>query len=122
MEIKYTKEQTDELVSGYKAISELDISDAAKHDEREDFILKYMGKHDKSKKSIIAKLSKSGVYISRPRISKVTGEKPETKEQMLQKIANKLGMDVSKLEGIDKSPKIALQNLLKRLDENEDYR
>lgn len=109
VEIKYTKEQTDELISGYTAAKDAD--------ERDDFILKYMGKHGKSKKSIIAKLSKSGKYISRPRVSKVTGGKPETKEQMLQKIANKLGMDIEKLEGIDKSPKLSLQNLLNRLEE-----
>ena len=109
MEIKYTDEQAKELVDGYVA--------ATTHDERDDYILIFMGKHKKSKKSVIAKLSKCGKYIVKPKLSKVTGGTPETKKQMLEKIALKLGMSVEELEGVDKSPKLSLQNMLKRLSE-----
>ena len=115
MQLKYTEEQETELVSGYKACEG--------HDEREDFILKFMGKHGHSKRSIIAKLSKmrnadgTSVYIARPKVSKVTGDTPETKAQMCQHIGNKMGLDISKLEGLDKTPKLTLQRILKRLDE-----
>jgi len=117
MEIKYTKEQEDELIGGYTSVAEMNIDATSKQDEREDYILKYMAKHSKSKKSVIAKLSKSGVYITRPKVSKVTGTKPETKEQMLTSIALKLGMSFEDLEGLDKGPKLSLQRLLKRVSE-----
>ena len=107
--IKYTETQEKELTEGYCACNT--------HDEREDFILKYMHKHSKSKSSVISKLSKMRnalgeiIYIKRPKVSKVTGGKPETKEQMLQKVASLLGINVEKLEGIDKGPKLSLLNL-----------
>lgn len=115
MEIKYTPEQTKELFDLYDCI---DFSDAEdKHTAREIVIANFMAKHNKSKKSVVAKLSKANKYVIRPKLSKVTGGKPETKEQMLQKIAHKLGMDISKLAGIDKGPKLSLQNLLDRVNE-----
>lgn len=108
MELKYTAEQESELINLYNA--------CGTHEDRENVILKFMGKHGKSKKSVIAKLSKSGQYIPKPKISKVTGEKPETKEQMVQKICFNLGLN--ELEGLDKAPKLTLQRLLSRLNED----
>lgn len=114
---------------GYTQLQEIALRDgylqfgANDHDEREQFIAQYMLKHEKSKKSVIGKLSKmkdtNGVpiYIPRPKISKVTKGAPETKAQMVEKIAHKLGLDIAKLEGIDKSPKLSLLNLLRRLEE-----
>ena len=105
--LKYTPEQETEL-GNYTNLST--------DDERENFILKFMAKHDKSNRSLVAKLSKMGIYKARPKVSTVTGEKAETKEQIVGKIARKLGM--SELEGLDKSPKLTLVRLLKRLEEN----
>ena len=117
---KYTKEQADELFTVY-----LDF-DKDDHDGRERFIEAYWKKHKKTKRSVISKLSKTfdkdgnKIYIARPRVSKVTNASPETKREMLQKIANKLGADISKLEGIDKSPKLSLLNLYRLIDEYVD--
>jgi hypothetical protein len=113
--IKYTPDQEDELKDGYNAINFLAISDTQKHDEREIYILKYMAKHSKSKRSVIAKLSKMGIYIARPKISKVTGDKPETKEKMVSDIAIALGMNPEELEGLDKTPKLVLMKLRERI-------
>jgi len=111
MNLKYTRDQETELTEEYKAFHPDD------HDGRETYILKFMAKHDKTKRSVTAKLSKLGIYIARPKVSKVTGEKAVTKEQMVNTVALKLGMDVGQLEGLDKAPKLTLQNLLKRLEE-----
>ena len=114
---KYSKEQADELFSLY-----LDF-DPDDHDGREKFIASYCKKHEKTKRSVISKLSKTldrdgnKIYIARPKVSKVTNAFPETKREMLQKIANKLGADISKLEGIDISPKLSLLNLYKLICE-----
>lgn len=119
--IKYTQDQEDELKDGYTAIDFLDISDSEKHDARETYILKFMGKHSKSKRSVIAKLSKmrnadgSSLYIARPKISKITGDKPETKEKMVSDIAIALGMNPEDLEGLDKTPKLVLMKLRERI-------
>ena len=108
--LKYTPEQETEL----KVYEE-----CTSHDEREEFILKFMVKHDKTSRSLIAKLAKMGIYKARPKMSTVTGEKAETKEQMVGKIARNLGMKEDELEGLDKSPKLTLVRLLKRLAEFE---
>lgn len=111
MQLKYTIEQEEELKL-YALIS----GDT----EREDFILKFMQKHDKSSRSLIAKLSKMQLYKARPKMSTVTGEKAETKKQMVGKIARNLGVKEDELEGLDKSPKLTLVRLLKRLNEQSD--
>ena len=107
--IKYTSEQEKELEDGYKSCES--------HDEREDYILKYMGKHNKSKRSVIAKLSKMNIYVPRPKISKVTNEYPETKESMVSDITVKLGLNDGELEGLVKTPKLILLRLRKRIEE-----
>lgn len=109
--IKYTKEQEEELLEGYPAC-ETD-------DERDDFMLKFQAKHDKSSRSLIAKLSKMGIYVIKPKLSKVTNEKAETKEQMVGKITRKLGFKDGELEGLDKTPKLVLVKVLKRLEQDD---
>ena len=73
-------------------------------------LLAFADKWDKSERSIIAKLSKMGIYKSKVKLSKVTGSKCETKEQLVARIEvmyNKVG-----LEGLDKAPKLTLLKLL----------
>lgn len=105
--LKYTKMQEEELRTTYTTFTT--------HSEREEYIERFMSKHNKTKRSVVAKLSKMRIYINRPKTSKVTGDIPETKKQMLDKIAFALGINPEKLEGMDKSPKLALLNLLKRV-------
>jgi hypothetical protein len=108
LNLKYTPEQEEELKQ---------YEDIENYDEREDFILKFMHKHNKSKKSLVAKLSKMGIYKSKPKISKVTGDTPETKTQMVEKLGRKWGMNANELEGLDKAPKLTLMKILKRFEE-----
>jgi len=110
--MKYTPELQKMLVDGYTDIDWLMCSDEDKHDAREAFILAFSRKHTKSKASIIAKLSKLGIYKKRPKLSKVTGGKPETKEQIVAKLANKWGLNPEQLVGLDKAPKLVLVLIL----------
>ena len=67
---------------------------------------------DRSKKSIIGKLSREGVYRREVYVSK-TGEKPITKVEIVSNIADALGIEISNLAGLEKSPKEALRRLEK---------
>jgi len=66
----------------------------------------------RSKKSIIGKLSREGVYRREVYVSK-TGAKPVTKVEIVSNIAEGLGIDTGTLAGLEKSPKAALRNLEK---------
>ena len=67
-----------------------------------------MEKLKRSKKSIIGKLSREGVYRE-VYVSK-TGEKPITKIEIVENIADALDIEVSDLAGLEKSPKEALDD------------
>jgi hypothetical protein len=69
-------------------------------------------KLNRSKKSIIGKLSREGVYRREVYVSK-TGESPITKVEIVSNIAESLGIENSSLAGLEKSPKSALRNLEK---------
>ena len=101
--IKYSAEQEKELYDNYL--------DADTEEQRLDVILKYQTKHNKSKRSVIAKLSKLGIYKSKAKVSTVTGSKPETKEQLVKRIEEKF--DWVGLEGLEKAPKLTLLKMLK---------
>lgn len=64
----------------------------------------------KSTKSIIGKLSREGVYQREIYLSK-TGEPPITKNEIVNNIAEALGIEVETLSGLEKSPKAALKAL-----------
>ena len=65
---------------------------------------------DKSIKSIIGKLSREGVYKKTEYVTK-TGEKPETKLEIVQELADKLELSTTALAGLEKAPKQSLKNL-----------
>lgn len=67
---------------------------------------------ERSKKSIIGKLSREGVYRREVYVSK-TGESPITKIEIVNNIADGLGIESAALAGLEKSPKAALRNLEK---------
>ena len=67
-------------------------------------------KLSKSPKSIIGKLSREGVYQRAIYKNKV-GELPLTKVEIVNTIADNLGIEVEDLAGLEKSPKEALKNL-----------
>ncbi len=64
----------------------------------------------KSKKSIIGKLSREGVYQRAVYKSK-NGQEPITKVEMVSNIAENLGIEIEDLYGLEKSPKASLRAL-----------
>lgn len=101
---KYTEEQEKELEINYKA--------ADSDEGREIAVQEFMAKHGKSKRSVVAKLSKMEIYKSKERISKVTGTKPITKEQIVSQIEEKMGFESGALEGLEKAPKLVLLKII----------
>ena len=69
---------------------------------------------NKSIKSVIGKLSREGIYQKSEYLTK-TGEKPITKRELVEKIAEVLGMEYQTLAGLEKSPKQALKSLVESL-------
>ena len=107
----YTDQQTEAMVSAY-------ILDPTR--ETVDKLAEELGR---STKSIIGKLSREGVYRREVYVSK-TGESPITKVEIVNNIAESLGVEVAALAGLEKSPKAALRNLEKAvagLEQFENY-
>lgn len=96
----YTEEQTNMLVNEY-----LDSPNPETVEE----LAERLGR---SKKSIIGKLSREGVYRREVYVSK-TGESPITKVEIVNNIAESLGVETRHLAGLEKSPKAALRSLEK---------
>ena len=96
----YTDQQTDAMISAY-------ILDPTR--ETVDKLAEELGR---STKSIIGKLSREGVYRREVYVSK-TGEAPITKVEIVNNIAESLGLETTTLAGLEKSPKAALRNLEK---------
>ena len=96
--MNYTKEQTEYIVKQYIAKPSME-SVRVLADET-----------DKSIKSIIGKLSREGVYQRAVYKNKI-GEVPVTKVEIVNNIAENLGIEVESLVGLEKSPKATLKTL-----------
>ncbi len=96
----YTEEQTTMLVDAY-------LEKPTR--ETVDELAENLGR---STKSIIGKLSREGVYRREIYVSK-TGESPVTKVEIVNNIAESLGLESSSLAGLEKSPKASLRSLEK---------
>ena len=96
--MNYTREQTDYIVRKYIEKPSMD-SVRLLADETE-----------KSIKSIIGKLSREGVYQRAVYKNKI-GEVPVTKVEIVNNIAENLGIEVESLVGLEKSPKATLKTL-----------
>ena len=68
----------------------------------------------KSIKSIIGKLSREGVYRRQVYTTK-QGTPPVSKAELVAEIASYLDFEPEELLGLDKTPKLILQKLAKRL-------
>ena len=104
MKQKYTEKQEDEM----KALYEGARSDA----ERAEVVLDLAERYEKTDRMIIAKLSKMKLYKTIPKVSKVTGKKPETKEQLVKRLEAKFNWPPGDFAGLEKAPKIVLLKLL----------
>lgn len=102
--VKYTEEQEEEMKALYLAEDT--------QEGREAVVQELHERWKKPIKSIIAKMSKSNYYIRKENISKLTGAKPETKEQLVRRIATYLGRQEFEVEGLEKAPKKVLLMLL----------
>ena len=96
--MNYTEKQTEMMVEHYEANPNLETVEMLAE------------KLSKSPKSIIGKLSREGVYQRAIYKNKV-GELPLTKVEIVNTIADNLGIEVENLAGLEKSPKEALKNL-----------
>ena len=69
----------------------------------------------KTTRSIIAKLSREGVYVAQPRTTK-TGEPIVSKNEIVNDIASLLQVEVDDIASLEKATKIDLKNLVSRLE------
>lgn len=72
-------------------------------------------KFGKTSRSIIAKLSRMGVYV-KPEYKTKTGETPISKEEIVANIATLIQADVEVLESLEKANKTALQLIFDALE------
>lgn len=98
--MSYTEQITKELIEAYE------------DEPTRETVEKLAEMYSKSVKSIIGKLSREGVYRREIYKSK-TGEVPVTKNEIVNNIADSLGIEIEALSGLEKSPKAALKNLEK---------
>ena len=104
--MSYTEQITKELIEAYE------------DDPTRETVEELADKYGKSIKSIIGKLSREGVYRREVYRSK-TGDLPVTKIEIVNNIANALGIEPESLVGLEKSPKAALQKLEKAIAGSE---
>ena len=96
--MNYTEEQTTYMVDTYSKEPNMET------------VLRLAEQFGKTTKSIIGKLSREGVYKRAVYTSK-SGELPVTKVELVNNIAENLGVEVESLAGLEKSPKSALKTL-----------
>ena len=107
---KYTPEMEAEMRTLYLAEDTQEGRDA--------LVTELSEKYKKPIKSIIAKLSKmlddegNRLYKAKQTVSKLTGAKPETKEQLVRRIAKLHNRQDHEMEGLEKAPKGVLLILL----------
>ena len=102
----YTAEQSAELVAAYVA--------NATPATVESLAVKF----GKSVKSVVAKLSREGVYVKAERLTK-TGEKVEKKDETADAIGKILGLSEADTSSLAKANKSALKAVFKALAESK---
>ena len=95
------------------------VKEEYKHDPTRANIEFLAEKFEVSTRSIIAILTAAGLY-KRPGYLTKSGEKPVSKLQLVDMIADAMSVDSSQLEGLEKSSKTTLRLLLSHLDEKAD--
>ena len=91
----YTKEETEYLIETYTANPNMQTVELL------------AAELSRSKKSIIGKLSREGVYQKASYTTK-TGSKPITKAEIVAQITDQLDLDSQSVAGLEKAPKAAL--------------
>jgi mannose/cellobiose epimerase-like protein (N-acyl-D-glucosamine 2-epimerase family) len=104
---RYSKDMEDQLSTAYLG--------ASTEEERKHVVLTYVEKWNLSEKSVIAKLAKMHIYEAVAKVSKVTGEAPKTKENIVKDIAKAMRVPLEEVIGLEKAPKLVLILLLGKL-------
>ncbi len=104
--VNYTPEQTAEMKAFYNP--------TATAAERKAQVAALAEKFGKSVKSIVAKLSREGVYVPAEYVSK-TGEKPVKKDAHADAIAKVLGLSENDADSLTKANKSALAKVFSAL-------
>lgn len=97
--VNYTPEMTASIVEQYKAGTSVET------------IAESFGK---TVRSIVAKLSREGVYQKKQYVTK-TGETPIPKDVLAEKIGEALGLSEGEVDSLTKANKTALQKILDRV-------
>lgn len=97
--VNYTEEQTTEMVERYDA--------AETDEERAGAVDSLAEEFGKTVRSVRAKLVREGVYVKKTYKTK-TGGKAETKEEIVQDIAEILNVSSEQLNGLEKATKGAI--------------
>ena len=95
----YTKEEESYLLEAYSGAEDKQL-----------VIDELASQLSKSRRSIIGKLSRLGVYEKKVYLTK-RGENPITKLELVAEIAASLNIELTKLEGLEKAPKEVLKCL-----------
>lgn len=95
--VTYTAEQTATLVEGYKAGESLEM------------LAEQLGK---SVRSVVAKLSREGVYVSK---AKAAGKTRVTKAELVSQIEAATGIEPGKLVSLEKASHEALEMMVAQL-------
>ena len=95
----YTAQNVEFMVATYSA-----ATDATQRTNAVAVIAQELGKNAKS---VIAKLSREGVYVKATKVTK-TGAKVETKAEVVAQIAEKLELDAESIKSLTNATKAAL--------------
>ena len=100
----YTEEETKALFAAWK------------NDPKRQTLEVFANLHNRTYRSVIAKLSKAGLYKREPYKSKL-GENPRTKQQIVEDIAKIIDLHDFEEESLVKAGKSALDKILAKLNE-----
>jgi len=106
----YTDEQTRELVAVFQK--------AEDQDQREAVVRQYAELYNKSTRSIIAKLTREGVYLAKQYRTK-QGEQPVSKAELVAELATLFNVPEEKIESLEKANKQVLKFLITWVKEHE---
>lgn len=98
----YSPEQTDELVQAYVAAPTQETVEA------------FAAKFGKSVRSIVAKLSREGVYVAKSK--QAEGKRTMVKAEMVAKLAELCEVTEDRLESLEKATGPALMTLIHALE------
>lgn len=98
--VNYTPEMVAKMTSMYDP--------KASEVERAEMVAEIAAEVGKTEKSVIAKLSREGVYVKKVPVSKVTGDKPAKKENLAAELVKVSGLNLVSAEKLNKTDLVAL--------------